>query len=96
MSNPHGPILGNFVIGSYFHQAHFLQKFYSTLHWVQEKYLYHKNQEITRDSTLSYLFNTYCMNIHGSPLWKYYDKKLLELFCVAWRKSLRRVWDISK
>ena len=24
-----------------------------------------------------------------------YDKKLLELFYVAWRKSLRRVWNIS-
>ena len=46
-------------------------------------------------STLSHLFNTYCMNIYGSPLWKYYDKKLLELFYVAWRKSLRRVWNIS-
>ena len=34
------------------------------------------------------------MNIYGSPLWKYYDKKLLELFYVAWRKSLRRVWNI--
>ena len=46
-------------------------------------------------STLSHLFNTYCVNIYGSPLWKYYDKKLLELFYVAWRKSLRRVWNIS-
>ena len=46
-------------------------------------------------STLSHLFNTYCMNIYGSLLWKYYDKKLLELFYVAWRKSLRRVWNIS-
>ena len=35
------------------------------------------------------------MNIYGSPLCKYYDKKLLELFYVAWRKSLRRVWNIS-
>ena len=35
------------------------------------------------------------MNIYGSPLCKYYDKKLLELFYVAWRKSLGRVWNIS-
>ena len=35
------------------------------------------------------------MNIHDSPLWKYYDKKLFELFYVAWRESLRRVWNIS-
>ena len=48
-------------------------------------------------STLSHLFNTYCMNIYGSPLyrWKYYDKKILEIFYVAWRKSLSRVWNIS-
>ena len=29
-----------------FDQAHFLQKFHSTLQWVQEKALHHKNQEI--------------------------------------------------
>ena len=29
-----------------FHQAHFLQKFHSTLQWVQEKSLPHRNQEI--------------------------------------------------
>ena len=46
-------------------------------------------------STLPQLFNTYCMNIYSSPLWKYYDKNLLEVFYVAWRKSLRRVWKIS-
>ena len=51
-------------------------------------------------STLSHLFNTYCMNIYGSPLWKYYDKNLLEVFYVAWRKLLPRVgrledWKIS-
>ena len=46
-------------------------------------------------SILSHLFNTYCMNIYGCPLWKYYDKNQLEVFYVAWRKSLRRVWKIS-
>ena len=36
------------------------------------------------------------ITIYGSPLWKYYDKNLLELFYVAWRKLiLRRVWKIS-
>ena len=35
------------------------------------------------------------MNFYGSLLWKYYDKNLLEVFYVAWRKSLRRVWKIS-
>ena len=27
-------------------------------------------------STLSHLFNTYCMNMYGSPLWKCYDNKM--------------------
>ena len=45
--------------------------------------------------TLSHLFNTYCMNIYGSrSLLKYYEKNLLEVFYVAWRKSLLRVWKI--
>ena len=35
------------------------------------------------------------MNIYGSSLWKYYDKNLLEVIYVAWRKSLLRVWKIS-
>ena len=35
------------------------------------------------------------MYIYGSPLWKHYDNNLMELFYVAWRKSLRRVWKIS-
>ena len=41
--------------------------------------------------TLSRLFNTYCTNIYGSPLWKHFDRKLLEPFYIAWRKCIRRV-----
>ena len=44
--------------------------------------------------TLSRLFNTYCTNIYGSPLWKHFDRKLLEPFYIAWRKCIRRVWKI--
>ena len=63
-----------------------------------DKFIFDKavNELYMRTITLSHLFNTYCMNIYGSPLWKYYDKNLLEAFYVAWRKSLRRVWKISK
>ena len=46
-------------------------------------------------STLSHLFNKYCMKMCCSPLWKYYEKNLLKLLYVTWRKSLRRVWKIS-
>ena len=48
----------------------------------------------TDRNTLSRLFNTYCTNIYGSPLWKHLDRKVLEPFYIAWRKSVRRVWKI--
>ena len=48
----------------------------------------------TDSNTLSRLFNTYCTNIYGSPLWKHFDRKLLEPFYIAWRKCIRRVWKI--
>ena len=37
-------------------------------------------------STLSHLFNTYCMNIYGSPLWKYYDKKTIRTILCCMEK----------
>ena len=43
----------------------------------------------TDSNTLSRLFNTNCTNIYVSPLWKHFDRKLLELF--AWRKCTKRV-----
>ena len=49
---------------------------------------------VTECTTISTLFNTYCMNVYGSPLWEYYDRKSLELFYVAWRKSIRKIWKI--
>ena len=30
----------------------------------------------------------------GDPLWKHFDRKLLEPFYIAWRKCIRRVWKI--
>lgn len=48
----------------------------------------------TDSTTLASLFNTYCMNIYGSPLWKHYDHRLLEPFYIAWRQSIRKVWKI--
>ena len=49
----------------------------------------------TESSTLSVLFNTYCMNMYGSSLWKHYDNKMLDSFYTAWRKCIRRIWKIS-
>ena len=48
MSNPHGPISGNLGMGSKFHHETSMQKVHSTLQWVQEKSLHHKNQEINQ------------------------------------------------
>ena len=48
----------------------------------------------TDSNTLSRLFNIYCTNIYGSPLWKHFDRKLLEPVYIAWRKCTRRVWKI--
>ena len=48
----------------------------------------------TDSNTLSRLFNTFCTHIYGSPLWKHFVRKLLELFYIAWRKCIRGVWKI--
>ena len=43
-------------------------------------------------STLSRLFDSYCMNLHGSQLFRYNDIKSMELLYVTWRKSIRKIW----
>ena len=50
----------------------------------------------THSSTLSVLYNSYCMNVYGSQLWCFNDHKLINRFCVAWRKTIRRIWHIYK
>ena len=37
----------------------------------------------TDNNTLSRLFNTYCTNHYGSPLWKHFDIKVLKPFYIA-------------
>ncbi len=39
------------------------------------------------------LFQSYCMSMYGCELWVLSNKHISEL-CVAWRKSLRRVWRL--
>ena len=38
-------------------------------------------------TTLSLLYNSYCMNVYGSQLW-HLNNKSVERFYVAWRKSI--------
>ena len=46
---------------------------------------------------LSRLFQSYCMNVYGSSLWKFNNHKNIEQFCVSWRKVIRRLkflWNL--
>ena len=47
-------------------------------------------------STLSVMYNSYCMNVYGSQLWCFNDYKSVERFYIAWRKTIRRIWRIDK
>ena len=44
----------------------------------------------TSSYVLSYLFNSYCMSLYGSCLWRL-DGNGCELFYTAWRKAVRRI-----
>ena len=46
-------------------------------------------------STLSRLFDSYCMNLYGSQIFRYNDIQSMELLYVTWRKSIRKIWKIS-
>ena len=39
-------------------------------------------------STLSVLFNSYCMNVYGSQLWCFIDHRSINKLYVTWRKHL--------
>ena len=45
-------------------------------------------------NTLSVLFDSYCMSIYGSQLFKLYDKYSVNSIYVAWRMAIRRIWKI--
>ena len=42
-------------------------------------------------ATLSRLFDSYCMNVYGSQLFRYNDIKSMDLLYVTWRKSIRKI-----
>ena len=49
------------------------------------------NFSYTHSSTLSVLFQSYCMNVYGYQLWSYNDFRAVERFYTAWRKTIRRI-----
>ena len=47
-------------------------------------------------STLSVLYNSYCINVYGSQLWCFNDYISVERLYIACRKTIRRIWRIDK
>ena len=47
------------------------------------------------NSSVQYnLFRTYCSNLYGCELWLL-DNHHIEDICIAWRKGLRKIWNVS-
>ena len=47
------------------------------------------------ESTKLYLlYNSYCMNVYESHLWRL-NNKSVESSIVAWRKTIRRIWRLD-
>lgn len=46
-----------------------------------------------RSSTKLQLFNSYCNSFFGCELWDLGDKSI-DNICAAWRKAIRRIWNI--
>ena len=44
-------------------------------------------------STKNMLFTIYCSSHYGSELWDLTNRKIEE-YCIAWRKSLRKIWKL--
>ena len=43
---------------------------------------------------LYHLFNSYCLSLYGSNLWKLYSTKEMEPLYIAWRKCVRRILGV--
>ena len=43
--------------------------------------------------TISMLFKSYCMNIYGSQIWRFYNKEV-NIFYTAWRKAIRQIYKL--
>ena len=40
------------------------------------------------------IFVQYCTSFYGSQIWPLYHKDGMRKVCVAWRKALRRIWNL--
>ena len=49
---------------------------------------------LSESTTLSRLFQPYCINVYGSSLWKFNNHNNIERFCFSCRKVIRRIWKI--
>ena len=47
-------------------------------------------------STLSVLYNSYCMNEYGSQLWCYNGYKSVKRFYISWRKQSEEFSELIK
>ena len=45
-------------------------------------------------STLSVLYQSYCMNVYGCQIWSY-NIKYVNKYYTAWKKAIRRIWKID-
>jgi hypothetical protein len=46
-----------------------------------------------KSSVLLKLFRSYCTSYYGCEIWRL-DNMTIESLCTAWRKGLRRIWDL--
>ena len=51
---------------------------------------------LTESSTISYLFNTYCMSMYSRNLCRLNNGRNLIPLYTAWRKSIRHVWRLDR
>ena len=49
---------------------------------------------VVDNNTLFVVFNSNCMSIYRSQLFKLYDINSVNCIYVAWRKAIRNIWNI--
>ena len=50
----------------------------------------------SESSTISHLFNAYCMSMYSRYLWRFNNGKKLKPVHTVWRKSIRRIWKLDR
>ena len=56
--------------------------------------LLYRQFDMCSSDVLYTLFNSYCMSLYGSQLWNYENKAMMNPLYVAWRKCVRRIYNI--